>query len=184
MTDLCGGVSTDPGAPSSKPTSGLYMDRKGLKRGIPLPAIRAVSSALGSPRSSLETDPVAKMASLRWATCAPCSMTAVESPGRGSAGGRWPCPPCPRPAGGRSSRTGGRAGTGKAGPDPAPAVKGKPTVSCLAAPRYATGGRASEHGRLPKKCSIAPTMRLPVDGEAPAAQRCRTASSVAPSPTL
>jgi hypothetical protein len=33
------------------------MDRNGLKSWAPLPAIIAVSSALGSPRSSLETDP-------------------------------------------------------------------------------------------------------------------------------
>ena len=37
------------------------MDRKGRKRGIPLPAIIAASSALGSPRSSVETDPVANI---------------------------------------------------------------------------------------------------------------------------
>ena len=45
------------------------MDRKGLKRGIPLPATIAVSSALGSPRSSLETYPFAKIASMRSPTC-------------------------------------------------------------------------------------------------------------------
>jgi hypothetical protein len=33
-------------------TSGFYMDRKGLKTGTPLPAVIALSSALGSPRSS------------------------------------------------------------------------------------------------------------------------------------
>jgi hypothetical protein len=60
-------------------TSDLYMDRKGLKTGVPLPAVIAVSSALGSPRSWPETDPVAKIAAMRSPTCAPCSMTASES---------------------------------------------------------------------------------------------------------
>jgi hypothetical protein len=58
------------GVYSSRSTLGLYMDRKGLKRGTPLPAVIAVSSALGSPRSSLETDPVAKIAFMRSPTCA------------------------------------------------------------------------------------------------------------------
>ena len=50
----------------------------------------------------------------------------------------------------------GRAGTGRLG---------KPTVSRLAPLRYATGGRAPEHGRLPEECSIPPTTRsLPVAG--------------------
>ena len=39
---------------------------------------------------------------------------ARSGPGRGSAGGRWPCPPCPRPTGGRSSRPGCRPAPGPA----------------------------------------------------------------------
>ena len=57
----------------------------------------------------------------------------------------------------------GRAGTGKAGPDPVPAVKRKPNVGRLAPSRYATGGQAPEHGRLPEKCSRPP---IPYSGSA------------------
>jgi hypothetical protein len=56
-----------------------YMDRNGRKIETPLPAVAAVSSALGSPRSSLETDPVVKIAFMRSLTCVACSMTASES---------------------------------------------------------------------------------------------------------
>jgi hypothetical protein len=76
--------STNPnaerlGQPRPKPASGVYIDRKGVKRRTTLPAKFALSSALGSPRSSPETDPVARIASARSPRCAACSMSASES---------------------------------------------------------------------------------------------------------
>jgi hypothetical protein len=41
---------------------GVYLDRKGVKRRTGLSASAALSSAPGSPRSSLETNPVARIA--------------------------------------------------------------------------------------------------------------------------
>jgi hypothetical protein len=50
-------------AASPKLATGLYIDKKGVKRRTGLSASFALSSALGSPRSSPETDPVARIAS-------------------------------------------------------------------------------------------------------------------------
>src|SRR6266508_4713532 len=56
-----------------------YIDWKGVKRRTSLSAIFALSSALGSPTSSPETEPVARIASIRSPRCAVCSMSASES---------------------------------------------------------------------------------------------------------
>lgn len=59
--------------------STVYSDRKGVKRRTGLPASSPLSSSLGSPRSSLDANPVARMAcptSPRWE---PCSIIAAES---------------------------------------------------------------------------------------------------------
>src|SRR5215510_2098655 len=58
---------------------GVYMDRKGVRRRTGLSASFALSSALGSPRSSLETNPVARIASPSSPRFAACSMSASES---------------------------------------------------------------------------------------------------------
>jgi hypothetical protein len=53
----------------------------------------------------------------------------------------------------------GRAGIGKAGPVPVPAVKRKPNVNRLVRSRYATNERVPEPGRPRGKCSRAPNRR-------------------------
>lgn len=65
-------------AGSPKLASDVY-DRKGVKRRTGPSASFALSSALGSPRSSPDTDPVARIASPISPRFAKCSMSASES---------------------------------------------------------------------------------------------------------
>src|SRR5215472_11148192 len=58
---------------------GVYIDRKGVRRRTGLSASCALSSALGSPRSSLETNPVARIAAPSSPRFAACSRSASES---------------------------------------------------------------------------------------------------------
>jgi hypothetical protein len=58
---------------------GLYLDRKGVKKRTGLSASAALSSAPGSSRSSLETNPVARIASPSSPRFAACSASASES---------------------------------------------------------------------------------------------------------
>jgi hypothetical protein len=67
------------GAASPKLASGGYIDRKGVKIRTGPPVSIALSSALGSPRSTLEPDPVARIASPISPRFAACSMSAAES---------------------------------------------------------------------------------------------------------
>src|SRR4051812_37095550 len=63
------------GAASPKPASAGYIDWNGVKSWTGLPAKFALSSALGSPRSSPETEPVALIASMNSLMWARCSMS-------------------------------------------------------------------------------------------------------------
>ena len=71
--------SSVPPRPFFDPASGGYVDWKGPKSRTTLSANFALSSALGSARSSPETDHVAGIVSIRSPRCAACSMSASES---------------------------------------------------------------------------------------------------------
>src|SRR5262249_29659366 len=58
---------------------GAYIDRKGVKRRTGPSASFALNSAPGSPRSSLETNPVARIAAPSSPRFAACSRSASES---------------------------------------------------------------------------------------------------------
>jgi hypothetical protein len=73
-------VSSAANLADPQPASGVYIDRKGAKRRTGLPAKFALRSAPGSPTSSPDSDPVARIGSMRSPTCAACSMSAVGVP--------------------------------------------------------------------------------------------------------
>ena len=77
---VCPARVTAPAEPTNQMLSnGVYIDRKGVKRRTGPSASNALSWAPGSPRSSLETNPAARIAAPSSPRFAACSRSASES---------------------------------------------------------------------------------------------------------